>query len=98
MQKLYEFSYTDKQGLTEAEICHAVAELLEHEADTQSWEPDFSFAQNAKPEQLEDGRIRYYFQVSGQFSDEEGSIDSEDGPDQDAHFRGNDQVAAERTI
>ncbi len=75
LTKLYEFSYTDNQGIAPEDINRAVAEILEQEAEAQGWQPEFTFQQDRAPEQLADGRMRYYFEVLGEFEESSGNSD-----------------------
>lgn len=82
--KLYEFSYTDKQGMTVVELMATVSEILDNEAEIQGWKADYSFSQSLKPERLSTGETRYHFEVHGQFEagfgDEESEITSKLDP------------------
>ncbi|MFK7873649.1 MAG: hypothetical protein AB8C84_10890 [Oligoflexales bacterium] len=65
--KIYEFTYTDKQGLSDIDLQSVVSDFLEDEAENQGWEPDFSFHQTEKSELLPSGERRYHFAVLGEF-------------------------------
>jgi hypothetical protein len=75
--KLYQFTYTDNQSLSETRLLRRVSKFLENEGYLQGWAAGFTFRQSQKAEPLGDGSKRYFFEVSGKYLDTEG-VDGDD--------------------
>ncbi|MEK6706622.1 MAG: hypothetical protein AABZ06_12630 [Bdellovibrionota bacterium] len=65
--KLYEFTYTDNENLSEPELLRRVGEFLLSERDLQGWAPDYKFQQCKQVEQLVSGKRVHSFEVIGKY-------------------------------
>lgn len=65
--KLYEFTYTDNQNLSEHELLRRVGEFLFKESELQGWAPDYKFRPCRQVEQLASGEKNYFFEVIGKY-------------------------------
>ena len=66
--KLYQFTYTDNQILSEAEISLRVTNFLALECESQGWASGYQFRQYQTPELLSDGKRNFFFEVIGDYS------------------------------
>jgi len=89
--KLYEFTYTDNQNLSETDLLQRVGDFLAKEAELQGWASGYNFHQCQKVQQTNSGEKTYDFEVIGKFLDS-NSIDF----DQETQevVSGNSSVAA----
>lgn len=80
--KLYEFTYTDNQNLTETEILQSLEDFLLSEATFQGWAPGYICYQCQNPKQITDGEKEYCFVVEGdilsEVQDESGEENHKD--------------------
>ncbi len=67
--KLYEFTYTDNQNLTESEILQSLEDFLLSEAEMQGWVAGYNLRQCKKIQQLDDGQRQLTFEVLGEYID-----------------------------
>lgn len=65
--KLYEFTYTDNENLSEPELLRRVGEFLLSERDLQGWAPDYKFRPCRQVEQLASGEKVHSFEVIGKY-------------------------------
>lgn len=65
--KLYEFTYTDNQNLSEPELLRRVGEFLSKESELQAWAPDYEFRPCRQVEQLASDEKNYFFEVNGKY-------------------------------
>lgn len=71
--KLYEFTYSDNQNLTEAALLSRVEEFLQNECEHQGWAAGYRFHQLKKEDHLSDGTVQYFFEVNGDYLDSESA-------------------------
>jgi hypothetical protein len=69
--KIYEFTYTDNQNLSESEMLVRLQEILEKESSLQGWAPGYRLQECRKVEQLPSGGRNLYFEVLGRYLDSE---------------------------
>lgn len=67
--KLYEFTYTDNQNLSEPELFLRLEDFLVTEGERQGWAPDYKFRPCQQVEQLGNGEKNYFFEVIGKYLD-----------------------------
>jgi hypothetical protein len=67
--KLYEFTYTDNQNLTETEILRSLDDFLSSEAAMQGWARGYNLRQCKDIRQLADGQRQFTFEVLGEYID-----------------------------
>lgn len=80
--KLYEFTYSDNQNLSEAELLKRVEAFLQSEGERQGWSSGYQFQQCKSADRLPDGSVNYFFEVTGQYLDSEStSFETEMGSD-----------------
>lgn len=89
--KLYEFTYSDNQNLSETELLRRVEELLVKECELQGWAPGYIFRQCQKVQQVSSDEKSYEFEVIGKFLDT-NSIDFDQ--EMQEVVSGNSQAAA----
>lgn len=65
--KLYEFTYTDNQNLSEPELLRRVGEFLGQECELQGWGADYRFRSCRQVEHLASGEKNYFFEVIGKY-------------------------------
>jgi len=80
--KLYEFTYTDNQNLSETALLERVADFLENESILQGWAPGYKFQLCQKVEQLPGGERNFFFDVLGSYLDSDSLSFDEESPDQ----------------
>jgi len=71
--KIYEFTYTDNQNLSESELLVRLQGFLESESSLQGWAPGYKLQQCRKSEQLPNGGRNFYFEVFGKYIDSEST-------------------------
>lgn len=75
--KLYEFTYHDKENLSDAAIVERLTGLLETEAEMQGWASGYNLRQCKEVVQQADGERVFNFEVLGAYIDSE-NIDFEE--------------------
>lgn len=78
--KLYEFTYTDNQNLTEIEILQSLGDFLSAETAMQGWAKGYNLRQCKDIRQLVDGQRQFTFEVIGEYIDSKTSIAAQDIP------------------
>lgn len=73
VMKLYEFTITDNNKLTQQEVDQMVDEILAEESRLQGWASGFKCQLVGTIDTLSDGSKQYRFQVMGQFQIGSGS-------------------------
>ncbi|MBI4404116.1 MAG: hypothetical protein HY537_08145 [Deltaproteobacteria bacterium] len=67
--KLYEFTYTDNQKLSNAALNNRVEEFLQEESDLQGWAPGYTFRQCKDAHEIGPNEKNYFFEVLGSYLD-----------------------------
>ena len=67
--KLYEFTYTDNQNLSESEILRSLEDFLSSEADMQGWAKGYNLRQCKVIRRLAEGQRQLTFEVLGEYID-----------------------------
>ncbi len=75
--KLYEFTYHDKENLSDSEIVERLTSLLETEAEMQGWASGYNLRQCKEVLQQTNGERVLSFEVIGAYVDSE-NIDFEE--------------------
>lgn len=70
--KLYEFTYTDNQNISESEILHGLQDFLASEAELQGWANGYNLRQCKEIVQLAGGEKQFTFEVLGEYIDSNG--------------------------
>lgn len=67
--KLYEFTYTDNQNISESEILHSLQDFIASEAELQGWANGYILRQCKEVLQLANGEKQFTFEVLGEYID-----------------------------
>lgn len=67
--KLYEFTFTDNQNLTETEIIEDLKEFLLSESEVQGWANGYNLRQCKDIQHLPSGQRQLTFEVLGEYVD-----------------------------
>lgn len=75
--KLYEFTFTDNENLSESDVLEGLQDFLKTEAEMQGWVSGYNLRQCKEVVQLPDGKRIFTFEVLGQYIDS-NSVDFND--------------------
>jgi len=70
--KLYEFTHTDNQNISESEILRDLQDFLASEAELQGWANGYNLRQYKEIVQLASGERQFTFEVLGEYIDSNG--------------------------
>lgn len=67
--KLYEFTFTDNENLSESEVLEALQDFLKNEAEIQGWANGYNLRSCKEVVQLADDKRVFTFEVLGEYID-----------------------------